>query len=230
MTALLELRGVRAKYGDAVVLHGVDLSVGAGETVGLLGRNGAGKTTTVLSVFGVPAVEGEILVDGTPIGKKRWEVARSGISMVPQGRGIIDGLSVEENLKLGLAADRAGEWTLPAVYELFPNLRKASRRRGTALSGGEQQMLAIGRALLAGPRLLLLDEPSEGLAPVAIDRIVEVLREIQQRGTAILLVEQNMRLVQRLADRFVALGRGAVAIAGPTDDLASRHVQEVIGL
>jgi branched-chain amino acid transport system ATP-binding protein len=230
MTQLLELRGVRARYGDAAVLHGVDLSVGAGETVGLLGRNGAGKTTTVLSIFGVPTVAGEVLVDGKPIGRKRWDVARSGLSLVPQGRGIIAGLSVEENLKLGMAAHRTTQWTLPAVYELFPNLRKASRRRGTALSGGEQQMLAIGRALLSGPRLLLLDEPSEGLAPVAIDRIVDVLKEIQDRGTSILLVEQNMRLVQRLAERFVALGRGTVAIAGPTEDLASRHVQEIIGL
>lgn len=230
MTPLLEFRKVRARYGDAAILHGIDLSVGAGETVGLLGRNGAGKTTAVLSIFGVPTVEGEILVDGEPIGRKRWDVARAGISLVPQGRGIIAGLSVDENLRLGLAADRRGQWTLSAVYDLFPNLHKAARRRGTALSGGEQQMLAIGRALLAGPRLLLLDEPSEGLAPVAIDRIVEVLKEIQARGTSVLLVEQNIRLVQRLAGRFVALGRGTIAVAGPTEDLASRHVQEIIGL
>lgn len=230
MTALLEIKDLDAFYGGAHVLQGVNLVVQPGETVGLVGRNGAGKSTTLLSIFGVPTVRGEISIDGTPRHKRAYRAAASGVSLVPQGRRIFSNLTVEENLLLGRASRRAGQWTLSRVYELFPNLGKGAKRRGTALSGGEQQMLAIGRALLAEPKLLLLDEPTEGLAPVVIDELVRILTYIQEQGTSLLLVEQHVRMVQALASRFVALRQGKVVSEGPVSGLEDRAVQQLIAM
>jgi branched-chain amino acid transport system ATP-binding protein len=230
MTALLELKDLHAFYGGAHVLQGVNLTVEPGETVGLVGRNGAGKSTTLLSIFGVPTVRGTIRIDGTPRGKRAYRTAAAGVSLVPQGRRIFSNLTVEENLLLGQASRRSGHWTLARVYELFPNLGAAASRKGTALSGGEQQMLAIGRALLAEPKLLLLDEPTEGLAPVVIDELVKVLAYIKQQGTSLLLVEQHVRMVQALAQRFVALRQGQVVSEGPVSALEDRAVQQLIAM
>ncbi|MCW2713574.1 MAG: hypothetical protein JWN88_621 [Frankiales bacterium] len=230
MTAVLEFRDVHAGYGGAVVLQGVSFSIAPGETVGLVGRNGAGKSTTLMSVYGVPTVRGEILVDGKKLGSKGYEATTRGVSLVPQGKRIFPNLSVEENLLLGRASGRKGQWSLESVYELFPNLARGSDRHGTALSGGEQQMLAIGRALMAEPLLLMLDEPTEGLAPVVIDQLMAALREIQSRGTALLLVEQHIAMIQELADRFLALRSGELVQSGPVSDLKSRAVQELIAL
>ena len=230
MTPLLELVDVRASYGGALVLDGVSLSVDAGETVGLVGRNGAGKTTTLLSIYRVPTVAGEIRAGGTPLGKRGHEAASRGISMVPQGKRIFPNLTVEENIELGRASGRKGDWTVARLLELFPNLGRASGRPGNQLSGGEQQMLAIARALMAEPQVLLLDEPTEGLAPVIIDELVGALRVVQERGTALLLVEQHIRMVQALATRFVALGKGTVVSEGPVSELETRAVQELIAL
>ena len=230
MTSLLEITDLHAFYGGAHVLEGVHLSIEPGETVGLLGRNGAGKTTTLLSIFGVPRVRGLIAIDGVARDRKAYRAAASGVSLVPQGRRIFPNLTVEENIILGQASGRSGQWSLKRIYELFPNLARGAKRRGTALSGGEQQMLAIARALMSEPKLLLLDEPTEGLAPVVIDELVKILRHIQEQGTALLLVEQHVRMVQDLAQRFVALGKGQVVAEGPVSRLQDRDVQQLIAM
>jgi ABC-type branched-subunit amino acid transport system ATPase component len=228
---ILELQGVHAFYGGAVILQDVSFAIGAGETVGLVGRNGAGKSTTLLAVYGVPRVTGSIRVDGQDVtGSPAHVPTARGVSLVPQGKRIFGNLTVEENLLLGRASRRKGTWTPDAVYELFPNLGRGRGRSGTSLSGGEQQMLAIGRALMAEPALLMLDEPTEGLAPVIIDAIVEALVEIRSRGTALLLVEQHIAMIQRVADRYLALRAGRLVGEGPVEQLTDRAVQELIAL
>jgi ABC-type branched-subunit amino acid transport system ATPase component len=227
---VLEFREVSASYSGAVILQDVSFAIAEGEAVGLLGRNGAGKSTTLLSVYGVPTVTGEILVSGRPVKGRAHLPTTRGASLVPQGKRIFSNLTVEENLLLGRASRRRGDWTPEAVYELFPNLARGRKRPGTSLSGGEQQMLAIGRALMAEPTILMLDEPTEGLAPVIIDGIVAALKEIRSRGTALLLVEQHIAMVQKVADRFLALRKGQIVGDGPVSRLEDRDVQELIAL
>lgn len=227
---VLEFRDVSAAYGGAVILQEISFAINEGETVGLVGRNGAGKSTTLMSVYGVPTVKGEILVDGKLVSGRAHVPTSRGVSLVPQGKRIFSNLTVEENLMLGRASGRKGTWTLPAIYELFPNLARGKKRSGTSLSGGEQQMLAIGRALMAEPALLMLDEPTEGLAPVIIDAIIEALKEIRSRGTALLLVEQHIGMIQKLADRYLALRSGRLVGDGPVSQLEDREVQELIAL
>ena len=227
---ILEFRDVSASYGGAVILQDVSFSIAEGETVGLVGRNGAGKSTTLMSVYGLPTVRGEILVGGKLLkGRAHLPTAR-GVSLVPQGKRIFSNLTVEENIQLGRASGRKGSWTLDSVFELFPNLARGRQRSGTSLSGGEQQMLAIARALMAEPALLMLDEPTEGLAPVIIDGIVAALKEIQSRGTALLLVEQHIAMIQTVATRYLALRSGQLVGSGPIADLEDRAVQELIAL
>jgi branched-chain amino acid transport system ATP-binding protein len=230
MSTILEFRHVSASYAGARILQDVSFVIEEGETVGLVGRNGAGKSTTLLSVYGVPQVTGEILVGGQPLRGGAHVPTSRGVSLVPQGKRIFGNLSVEENILLGRASRRSGSWTLPAVYELFPNLARGKHRPGTSLSGGEQQMLAIARSLMSEPALLMLDEPTEGLAPVIIDAIVEALKEIRGRGTALLLVEQHIDMIQKVADRFLALRSGELAGQGPISQLEDRAVQELIAL
>ncbi|KRF21132.1 hypothetical protein ASG90_01620 [Nocardioides sp. Soil797] len=227
---VLEFRDVSAAYGGAVILQEISFAIEEGETVGLVGRNGAGKSTTLMSVYGVPTVTGEILVSGKALGGRAHVPTSRGVSLVPQGKRIFSNLTVEENLLLGRASGRKGTWTPDAVYELFPNLARGKKRSGTSLSGGEQQMLAIGRALMAEPALLMLDEPTEGLAPVIIDAIIEALKEIRSRGTALLLVEQHIGMIQKLADRYLALRSGRLVGDGPVSQLEDRAVQELIAL
>jgi ABC-type branched-subunit amino acid transport system ATPase component len=230
MSTILEFRNVYASYGGAVILQDVSFAVEEGETVGLVGRNGAGKSTTLMSVYGVPDVRGEIRVAGKPLGRGAHVPTARGVSLVPQGKRIFSNLTVEENILLGRASRRTGTWTLDAVYELFPNLARGKGRSGTSLSGGEQQMLAIARSLMAEPALLMLDEPTEGLAPVIIDAIVEALQEIRSRGTALLLVEQHISMIKKLASRYLALRSGQLVADGPVADLDSREVQSLIAL
>jgi ABC-type branched-subunit amino acid transport system ATPase component len=227
---VLEFRSVSASYGGAVILQDVSFSIAEGETVGLVGRNGAGKSTTLMSVYGIPTVTGEILVGGERLRGRAHVPTTRGVSLVPQGKRIFSNLTVEENILLGRASRRSGSWTPEAVYELFPNLARGRKRSGTSLSGGEQQMLAIARALMAEPALLMLDEPTEGLAPVIIDGIVEALKEIRSRGTALLLVEQHIGMIQKLADRYLALRAGRLVGEGPVSQLEDRAVQELIAL
>ena len=230
MSPVMEFRDVGASYDGAIVLQGVSFSIEEGETVGLVGRNGAGKTTALLSVYDVPDVTGEILIDGKVIGRRRYEPTGRGVSLVPQGKRIFPNLTVEENILLGRASGREGHWTLERIFALFPNLERGSARMGTALSGGEQQMLAIARALMSGPKLLMLDEPTEGLAPVIIDELVSAFEKIRETGTALLLVEQHISMIQKLANRYLALRKGELVGDGPVSDLDKREVQELIAL
>lgn len=216
MKALLELDGVNAFYGGAHVLHDMRLTICAGDRTALIGRNGVGKTTVVNTILGLATMRsGRLrLGDHVVVRPRVYVAAQHGIAVVPQGRRIVANLSVEENLTLGAARQRTGPWTATAVYNLFPILRDRAHTPGTALSGGQQQMLAIGRALMANPSLLLLDEPSEGLAPVIIDQLAVVFRQIADQGTSLLLIEQNIGLVTRVACRYVAMAKGSVIAEG----------------
>ena len=215
MTATpLRLEEVHSYYGKSHILQGVTLTVGPGEVVTLLGRNGAGKTTTLKTISGlVRAAAGTISFFGADITAARAHVsARNGLALVPENRGIFGLLSVEENLKI--AVRKGSLWTMDDVYRHFPRLKERRRNGGAQLSGGEQQMLAIARALLNGPKLLMLDEPVEGLAPVVVDEIVAQIRDIRSSGIPILLVEQNLAVCSELADRHYILELGRVAYEG----------------
>ena len=208
---LLQVAGLHAWYGESHVLHGVDFEVRAGEVVTLLGRNGAGKTTTLKSVMGmVPWRTGSVRFRGEElIDRPSNLIARRGLAFCPEERGIFASLTVEENLLLPPVV-QSGGLGLDAIYELFPNLRERGRSQGTKLSGGEQQMLAIGRILRTGARLLLLDEPTEGLAPVIVHQIRMTIRRLKAQGFTILLVEQNFRFAATVADRHYVMERGRV--------------------
>jgi branched-chain amino acid transport system ATP-binding protein len=213
MSALLEVADIQTYYGESHVLHGVSLRVEPGEAVALLGRNGAGKTTVIRSIVGfTPPREGRILLEGQPIqALSPHRIARRGIALVPQGRRIFAPLSVRENLLIGA---RASGWTVDRVFALFPRLRARAEQAGGTLSGGEQQMLAIGRALLTNGRLLLLDEPSEGLAPIVVREIGQIVRRLKEERLSILLVEQNYHLALRVADRVYVMSKGQIVYEG----------------
>lgn len=215
---LLELLEVEARYSAVPVVRGVSLSVSAGEIVGLIGPNGAGKTSTLLAIMGaVPHVRGEIRLDGQPItGWAPERTVRHGVALVPEGRHIYANLTVRENLRLGLAGRAAHnglDKDLQWIHGLFPVVEQFRDRRAGALSGGQQQQLAIARALIAGPRVLLLDEPSLGLAPSVIDTVLGALTEIRQRNVAILLVEQRAQLIAGFADRTHVLNNGRIRMS-----------------
>ncbi len=218
--ALMEIRGLEAWYGESHVLHGVDIDIREGEVVTLLGRNGAGKTSTLRSVMGlVPRRSGSIKYEGKEFVNTRSDViARAGIAYCPEERGIFASLDVTENLMLPPMV-RPGGLPLDEIYTLFPNLKERARSQGTKLSGGEQQMLAIARILRTGARLLLLDEPSEGLAPVIVQQIGRTIRELKKRGFTVLLVEQNFRFAQTVADRHYVMEHGRVVDMVANEDL-----------
>jgi branched-chain amino acid transport system ATP-binding protein len=220
MTGLLEIHDLHAHYGATHVLQGVDLNVGRDQVVTLFGRNGVGKTTLIHAIMGfVPPTGGSVRFDGKNLaGRPPHIIARSGISLVPQGRRVFAPLTVEENLKLAQTRGRNGEWNLERVYELLPPLAERRRNKGNQLSGGEQQMLAIGRALLSNPRLVLLDEPSEGLAPKIVEDVHGVLRTLKDHGIPALLVEQNLGSALGLADFVYVMTKGRMAFSGTADD------------
>ena len=209
--ALLEVRDLHAFYGESHVLHGIEFDVGAGEVVTLLGRNGAGKTTTLKAILGmVGRRTGAVRYEGRDIiGLPSHRVARLGLAYCPEERGIFSSLSVEENLLLPPVVCSGG-MAVAEIYRLFPNLVERKRSQGTKLSGGEQQMLAIGRILRTGARLLLLDEPTEGLAPVIVEQIGTIIEHLKQAGFTILLVEQNFRFASTVADRHYVVENGRV--------------------
>jgi branched-chain amino acid transport system ATP-binding protein len=211
---VLEVEDVHTYRGDNYILQGVSLSIATGTCTTVLGRNGMGKTTLVRSVAGLtPPRRGRIVLAGVDVARRPpHKVARQGIAIVPQGRQLFPSLTLEENLTLG--ARPGGAWTLDRVYEVFPGLAGRRRHRGNELSGGEQQMAAIARALLTSPKLLLMDEPSEGLAPIIIHRLQEVIALLREEGLSILLVEQNYRMGIDLADRVYVLSKGHVAWEG----------------
>jgi len=214
MTELLRVRNLRAGYGESQVLHGIDFEVREGEVVTLLGRNGVGKSTTLKAIMGIlDRRSGEVLFRGTNcIDLASDRIARQGIAFCPEERGIYSSLTVEENLMLPPVIAQGG-MSVEQVYTLFPNLRERRRSLGTRMSGGEQQMLAIGRILRTGARLLLLDEPTEGLAPVIVQQIEQAIRTLKARGFTILLVEQNAHFAARVADRHYIVEHGRVVDA-----------------
>jgi branched-chain amino acid transport system ATP-binding protein len=216
MTKLLELENVNAFYGSAHILHGLNLNVHAGEQVALIGRNGVGKTTVVNTILGLAQMKGgHIRMGGKEITQPRpYVAAQHGMAVVPQGRRIVANLTVEENLLLGAATGRKGPWNVSEIYKLFPILQERAHTPGTALSGGQQQMLAVGRALMANPDLILLDEPTEGLAPVIVDQLAGTFKRVADQGTSLLLIEQNLSLVVRVAHRYLAMAKGNVVAQG----------------
>lgn len=222
---MLSLEGVVAGYGESQVLNGISFGVSAGQVVTLLGRNGMGKTTTVRAIMGlIRPSAGHISFDGAEItGTAPYRIAQRGLGLVPEGRQIFPTLSVEENL-IATAASRTGgaaRWDLAAIYALFPRLAERRRQSGAKLSGGEQQMLAIGRALMTNPRLLVLDEATEGLAPLIRAEIWQVLAKLRAEGQAILLIDKNLAAVMRLADWHVVIEKGRVVWQGDSAALAA---------
>jgi branched-chain amino acid transport system ATP-binding protein len=230
---LLMVRDLHAWYGESHVLHGVDFDVREGETVTLLGRNGAGKTTTLKAIMGIVGRRrGSVIFEGHElIGLPSDRIARLGLAFCPEERGIFASLNVEENLLLPPVV-REGGMGLDAIFELFPNLRDRLRSQGTKLSGGEQQMLAIGRILRTGARLLLLDEPTEGLAPVIVQQIGATLRRLKAEGFTVLLVEQNFRFASTVADRHYIIERGRVVdmIENQRLDASMDKLHEYLGV
>ena len=222
---MLTLEGVVAGYGESQVLNGIGFGVGAAQVVTLLGRNGMGKTTTVRAIMGlIRPSAGHVRFDGQDVtGAPPYRIAQRGIGLVPEGRQIFPTLSVEENL-VATAANRAGgapRWDLPAIYALFPRLAERRRQSGAELSGGEQQMLAIGRALMTNPRLLVLDEATEGLAPLIRAEIWQVMAKLRAEGQAILLIDKNLAAVMRLADWHVVIEKGRVVWQGDSTALTA---------
>jgi branched-chain amino acid transport system ATP-binding protein len=230
---LLAVRGLQAWYGESHVLHGVNFDVNAGEVVTLLGRNGAGKTTTLKSIMGMVASRtGSVRLEGRElISLPSNAIARAGIAICPEERGIFASLDVEENLNLPPVV-RPGGLTRERIFELFPNLEERLRSQGTKLSGGEQQMLAIGRILRTGARLLLLDEPTEGLAPVIIQQIGRTIRALKEQGFTIVLVEQNFHFAATVADRYYVMEHGRVVegFAQPELDANREKLHEYLGV
>jgi branched-chain amino acid transport system ATP-binding protein len=226
---LLSVAAIDTYYGDSHILRGLSLDVRRGETVALLGRNGVGKTTALKSIAGwVPPRNGRITFNGTNItGREMMAVARLGVALVPEERRIFTNLTVYENLRLAAVTARAPGWSIADVYARFPRLQERARNRGDEISGGEKQMLAIARALVQNTQLLLLDEPTEGLAPLIVREVEAIVREIKSQGMTILLVEQNFYSALSLADRCYIIDQGAIAFEGTPDEL--RGNTEVLG-
>jgi branched-chain amino acid transport system ATP-binding protein len=230
---LMDVRDLHAWYGESHVLHGMTFTIPEGEVVTLLGRNGAGKTTTMRSIMGLLRKrQGSLVYDGTEtVGLPPNRIARLGIGYVPEERGIFASLNVRENLELPPIV-KPGGLTTPEVYELFPRLLERKNSQGTKLSGGEQQMLAIARILRTGAKLLLLDEPTEGLAPVIVQQIGEIIRTLRAKGFTILLVEQNFRFAATVADRHYVVEHGRVVDAILNEDVPANtaKLQEYLGV
>lgn len=219
---MLEVEDIHTYYGDSYVLYGVSLHVAAGELVALLGRNGVGKTTTLRSIIGfTPPRRGRVALNGRAIhGLAPEQIVRAGVGIVPQGRRVFADLTVWENLRVA-ARQKDGRWTIEAIYDLFPRLRERARINAGVLSGGEQQMLAIGRALVGNHRLILMDEPSEGLSPAIVTEVRDIILKLKRTGLSILLVEQNLALALSVADRIFILNKGQVVFEGTPATLAA---------
>jgi branched-chain amino acid transport system ATP-binding protein len=224
--ALLETKGLVARYGDFQALFGIDISLDAGETIAIIGANGAGKTTLLRAIAGVlPGAPAMVRFDNQPIGAlPAADIVAHGIAMVPEGRRLFPSLSVEENLLIGAHVGRPGPWTLAAVYELFPILRERRHNAGTALSGGQQQMVAIGRALMSNPRVLLCDEISLGLAPVVIRDIYAAFPRIRETGASIVIVEQDIGQALKVANRVYCMMEGRITLSGTPAELSRDRI------
>lgn len=227
----LEIHQLNTFYGKSHILQGVDLEVGEGELVTLLGRNGAGKSTTLRSVMGLtPARSGHVQIFGTDSTHlPPFRIARLGVGLVPEGRRVFSNLTVDENLKVPV--DRPGHWNISRIYEVFPRLAERKGHKGGQLSGGEQEMLSIARVLLLNPKLLLLDEPSQGLAPLIVRNVFDIIVAARNAGTSVLLIEQNVRAAIGIADRAYVLDRGAITYSGVASEFGKdeKRVQELAG-
>jgi branched-chain amino acid transport system ATP-binding protein len=231
MSAALIAEGLHTYYGKSHILHGVSLQAAEGQVTALLGRNGAGKTTTLRSVMGLtPAREGRVTIFGTPTTSwPPFRIAALGVGYVPEGRKVFANLTVEENLRVPL--ERPGPWSTDSIYRLFPRLKERRTNRGRQLSGGEQEMLSIARALLLNPKLLILDEPSQGLAPLIVREVFRIVAQMRSEGITVLLVEQNVRMSLEIADHAYVLDDGHVVYSGPARELAAdeARVQALAG-
>jgi branched-chain amino acid transport system ATP-binding protein len=231
MTAALIADGLHTYYGKSHILHGVSLEAAEGQVTALLGRNGAGKTTTLRSLMGLtPPREGHVKIFGAETtGWPSFRVAALGVGYVPEGRKIFPNLTVEENLLVPM--ERSGPWTLASIYQLFPRLKERKSNKGRQLSGGEQEMLSIARALLLNPKLLILDEPSQGLAPLIVREVFRIVTKMRAEGISVLLVEQNVRMSLEVADHAYVLDDGQVVYSGTAHDLAAdeARVQSLAG-
>ncbi len=223
MSSELVVSGLRSGYAGSTVLDGVDLTVAPNEVVGLLGRNGVGKSTLMSTLVGwVRPTEGSVQLDGQELaGSSTHHIARAGVAIVPQGRRVFAPLTVENNLRIATPRGGSRSWSIERVYELMPRLAERRRNRGDQLSGGEQQMLAIARALLLEPRLLLLDEPSDGLAPAIVEQVVEVISQLRSEGLSVLLVEQDLHAAFALCDRILVMQKGTIVHDSTTREFRS---------
>lgn len=222
---MLEVRDLHAYYGKSHILQGVSLDVGDGEIVSLLGRNGVGRSTTIKAIMGEVPPQGSIRFKGEEIaGRKSHEIARKGLGYVPENRDIFPTLTLRQNLILGQKSRKAsGRWTIEDTFDLFPLLRERADTDGGVLSGGEQQMLTICRTLMGDPDLIMIDEPTEGLAPQMVERVAELLEEIASRGVSILMVEQKLTIALRISRRVYVMGHGAIVFEGTPDELRANE-------
>ena len=218
---MLEVNDLHAYYGKSHILHGVHMNVGRGEIVSLLGRNGAGRSTTIKSIMGQVAMSGSIVFKGQPLaGLKAYAVARKGLGYVPENRDIFPTLTVKQNLLLGMKhRHQKGRWSLDDLYGLFPVLRERADAPAGVMSGGEQQMLTLCRTLMGDPELVMIDEPTEGLAPMIVELVARLFQEIQKRGVSILLVEQKLTIALRISQRLYVMGHGAIVFEGTPRDV-----------
>ena len=221
MNPLLQLQGLQAYYGKSHILHGVDMRVGEGEIVALLGRNGSGRSTTVKTIMGLVAGEGSIRLRGQEIlGHKAFDIAHRGIGYVPENRDIFPKLTVHQNLQLGEKRGKAKpRWSFDDMYRIFPRLKEREHTEAGVLSGGEQQMLTLCRTLMGDPDLIMIDEPTEGLAPKIVELVAEYLRELRRRGISVLLVEQKLTIALAISERCYVMGHGAIVFEGTPADL-----------
>ena len=223
---LLKVERLHAHYGKSHILHGVNRAVEEGSIVSLLGRNGSGRSTTLKTMMGiVPATEGSVVLEGCELtGLRPFEVARAGLGYVPEERLVFPNLTVEENLQMGLQPPRNGKapWTIGDMYKYFQRLEERRHNKAATLSGGEQQMLTICRSLLGNPRVLLIDEPTEGLAPKIVEVVMEVILDIRKRGLAVVLVEQKLTIALKVAEKVFVMGHGEIVFEGTPDELRGR--------
>jgi len=222
---MLEVRNLQAYYGKSHVLHGVDLDVASGEIVSLLGRNGVGRSTTAKAIMGMVDFTGAIRFKGLDLAKMRtYEIAHAGVGYVPESRDIFAALSVEENLKLGLKRGKPGRWSYADCYRLFPILEERARTQAGVLSGGEQQMLTLARTMMGDPELVIIDEPTEGLAPRIVELVSNFLRELKEHGVSILLIEQKLTIALAISQRLYVMGHGHMVFEGSPDDLKANRL------